>query len=360
MWPFNPLQILAAMAIDLAIGDPNRWPHIARYAGALSSAYERWLTGVCGSESGVPGSELCDVSMKSPVSTLNQKPGTRNQKPRTIFSGLLFWFLVVGTMLGGYLVIRLVCSLVSPIAGYIFDILVVYQAIAARDLHKHAKAVLDALRSDNLEAARERLSWIVGRDTQHLDQSEISRATIESVAESLVDGIVGPLFWALIGGAPGALIYRTANTLDSMVGHRTQAYEKFGKPAARIDDVLNWLPARICALIICILRPASWLITRREAKGHASPNAGWPEAAMAYTLGVRLGGTNFYNREPIKGPLFNASGRVATVNDIKIGLTRIWWVVFAVGSVFLALSSISFDVGSVSKPVEARNLGGTG
>jgi adenosylcobinamide-phosphate synthase len=361
MWPLNPLQILAAIVIDLVVGDPQGWPHISRYAGALSLAYERWLTGVPGCEFRAPGSGFGRGTRYAHHKTRHSELGTRNQELRTILSGLLFWFMVVGTMLGGYLIIRILCSLVSPIAGYIFDVIVVYQTIATRDLHKHAKAVLEALGAGELPLARRRLSWIVGRDTQDLDQSEISRATIESVAESLVDGIVAPFFWAFIGGAPGALIYRTANTLDSMVGHRTAVYEKVGKPAARIDDVLNWLPARICALIISLFCvPATWPAVRREATGHASPNAGWPEAAMAYTLGVRLGGTNFYNGEPIKGPIFNASGRVATVNDIKSSLTRMWLVVFVVGGVFLLLSSISSDAGAFSKPGGARHLEGTG
>jgi adenosylcobinamide-phosphate synthase len=361
MWPLNPGQILAAMVIDLVVGDPHGWPHIARYTGALSLAYERWLTGVPGFEFRVQGPGFRAGTGNSILISQSSELGTGSGKPGTIISGLVFWFMVVGTMLGGYLIIRVLCSLVSPIAGYIFDVIVVYQTIAARDLHKHAKAVLEALRAGELPAARKRLSWMVGRDTQDLDQSEISRATIESVAESLVDGIVAPLFWALIGGAPGALIYRTANTLDSMVGHRSAAHEKFGKPAARIDDVLNWVPARTCALIICLFRvPATLPAVRREAAGHASPNAGWPEAAMAYTLGVRLGGTNFYNGEPIKGPIFNASGRVATADDIKSSLTRMWCLVFAVGCVFLVLSSISLDAGGVSKPGEVRHFGGTG
>ena len=181
------------------------------------------------------------------------------------------------------------------------------------------KRSCNALVCSDLDAARRRLSYIVGRDTQTLDESEISRATIESVAESLVDGIVAPLFWAVIGGAPGALIYRTANTLDSMVGHRTPAYEKFGKLSARIDDLLNWVPARMCALMICLFRiPGSWRKVGREAAAHASPNAGWPEAAMAYALGVRLGGTNYYDGEPVQGPIFNGSGRAAGVSDIKM------------------------------------------
>jgi len=173
MWPTSPSQIVVAMILDVVIGDPRRWPHIARYAGALSLAYERWLT---------------------------------HRFHRTGVLGFLFWFLVIGTMLAGYVIIRSVCLLVSPVAGYVFDVIVIYQAIATRDLHQHVKAVLQPLTAGDINAARERLSWIVGRDTETLDQSEISRATIESVAESLVDGIVAPLFWSVIGGAPGALI----------------------------------------------------------------------------------------------------------------------------------------------------------
>ena len=308
MWLLNPSQIVAAIVIDLLIGDPHGWPHEARFAGVLSTVYERWLA---------------------------------RHFSRSIQLGVFFWLLVVGTMVAGYAVIHVVCSLINSVASYVFDVFIVYQAIAARDLHRHAKSILQALVSGDLSAARKQLSYIVGRDTKHLDASEISRATIESVSESLVDGIIAPLFWAVIGGAPGALIYRTANTLDSMVGHRTPAYEKFGKASARIDDLLNWAPARLCALMICLFRhPASWSKVRGEAAVHASPNAGWPEAAMAYALGVRLGGTNYYDGEPVEGPVFNASGRTAVISDIKNSLTRIWWVVFAAGGLVLLMASV--------------------
>jgi len=308
MWLLNPSQVVAAIIVDLIVGDPHGWPHQARFAGLLATVYERWLT---------------------------------RHFSRSIRLGLLFWFLVVGTMIAGYVIVHVMCSLVSPIASYVFDAFIIYQAIAARDLHRHAKMVLRALVSGDLSTARKQLSYIVGRDTQDLDTSEISRATIESVSESLVDGIVAPLFWAVIGGAPGALIYRTANTLDSIVGHRTPAYEKFGKPSARIDDLLNWAPARLCALMLCLFHtPVSWRKVQREAGAHASPNAGWPEAAMAYALGVRLGGTNYYDGEAVEGPVFNASGRVAGISDIKNSLTRIWWVVFAAGGMLIGLSSV--------------------
>jgi adenosylcobinamide-phosphate synthase len=320
MWLLNPSQIVAAIIIDLMIGDPHGWPHQARFAGLLSAVYERWLT---------------------------------RHFSRSILLGLLFWFMVVGTIVTGYVVIHVGCSLISPVVGYLFDVFIIYQAIAARDLQRHAKLILGGLVAGDLSAARKRLSYIVGRDTQHLDVSEISRATIESVSESLVDGIVAPLFWAVIGGAPGALIYRAANTLDSMVGHRTPVYEKFGKPSARIDDLLNWAPARLCALMICLFRlPASWSKMRREAAAHASPNAGWPEAAMAYSLGVRLGGTNYYDGEPVEGPVFNASGRTAGVDDVRFSLSRIWWVVFVAGGVVLLMASFTSYLTQVTWPTK--------
>jgi adenosylcobinamide-phosphate synthase len=288
MWLLNPSQIVAALTVDLVVGDPHGWPHIARCAGVLSAVYEGWLT---------------------------------RHFSRNFLLGLLFWTLVVGTLLAGYVVIRFICSLISPIATYVFDTLIIYQAVAARDLHKHAKTVWQALVSDDLGVARHRLSYIVGRDTRDLDAAEISRATIESVAESLVDGVVAPLFWAVVAGAPGALIYRTTNTLDSIVGHRTPAYEKYGKASARIDDLLNWVPARICALILCLFRlPASWPKVQREAPAHASPNAGWPEAAMAGALNLKLSGPRSYHGALTEDDWIGDGNGEATSADIRRAL----------------------------------------
>jgi adenosylcobinamide-phosphate synthase len=221
----------------------------------------------------------------------------------------------------------------------ILETLVIYQAIAAMDLSRHVKAIIVPLANGKLIAARRRLAWIVGRDTEALSESEISRAAIESVAESTTDAVIGPLFWTFVAGAPGALLYRTANTLDSMVGHRTDAYEKFGKASARIDDALNWLPARICAGAFCLFRSAvRWKTIRREATAHASPNAGWSEAAMAYAIGVRLGGDNFYDGQRVHGPVFNAAGRAAAAADIASSLVWMWRIAGMCAAAFIALS----------------------
>jgi adenosylcobinamide-phosphate synthase len=306
MWRADPSQIMAAIILDLFVGDPHGWPHIARLTGELSIRYETILT---------------------------------RRRERSFTLGMIFWGLVTGTILTFYAISYCLLAMFGSGATWLLNTLIIYQSIAAMDLHRHVQAVHKPLAAGDLVDARNRLAGIVGRDTQTLGEPEISRATIESVAESLTDGIVAPLFWSVIGGAPGALFYRTANTLDSMVGHRTDAYEKFGKASARIDDWLNWVPARICALLFCSFRPARrWNTIRREAEAHASPNAGWSESAMAYALGVRLGGDNYYDGQCVRGPVFNPAGRIAETADIQRSLTWMWRIAGACAGLLLAVS----------------------
>jgi adenosylcobinamide-phosphate synthase len=177
-----------------------------------------------------------------------------------------------------------------------------FTGLAIRDLAQEAGAVWQALRAQELPTARRRLSRIVGRDTDQLDTPEVVRATVETVAESTIDGIVSPLFWALIGGAPGLWAYKAINTLDSMVGHREAPYTRFGWAAARVDDVANFVPARVglCCMVIATLLvggPARRClrVALRDGGKHPSPNAGIAEAAMAGALEVRLGGKNTYD-----------------------------------------------------------------
>jgi adenosylcobinamide-phosphate synthase len=306
MWRADPAQILTAIVLDLLAGDPRGWPHIARLTGQLSARYEAVLT---------------------------------QRRQRSVTLGIVFWGLVTGTILGGYTIVYYLCARLGSIGTWLLNTLIIYQAIAAKDLHRHVQAVLRPLTAGNLVEARRRLGWIVGRDTETLNEQEISRAAIESVAESLTDAIVAPLFWSVIAGGPGALVYRTANTLDSIVGHRTVLYQKFGKASARIDDFLNWVPARICAIFICFFHSARpWRAIRQEAAAHASPNAGWSEAAMARALGVRLGGDNFYDGHCVPGPVFNPSERVASTMDVARSLTWMWRIAGACAAFFLLSS----------------------
>jgi adenosylcobinamide-phosphate synthase len=196
-------------------------------------------------------------------------------------------------------------------SGFITETLLAWTCLASRSLHDEASAVMASLEADNIVLARQLLARIVGRDTQHLDTHEISRAVIETVAESCSDGVIAPLFYMAVGGVPLAMAYKTINTLDSMIGHADERYFYFGKVAARLDDVANFLPARLTALGITaaavIVQGANganaldtWLSDGRK---HKSPNAGQPESAMSGALQVRLGGENFYNGELASAPL---------------------------------------------------------
>jgi adenosylcobinamide-phosphate synthase len=170
--------------------------------------------------------------------------------------------------------------------------------VGARMLTTEALAIETQLEAGDLEAARAALPALVGRDPSELGEDEIARAVVESVAENTVDAVVAPVVWAAAGGGVGALVYRAVNTMDSMVGHHGERYERFGWAAARLDDVVNWVPARLAATIVALVRPARagdvWRAVREDAPGHPSPNAGVVEAAFAAALGVKLGGTNRY------------------------------------------------------------------
>ncbi len=195
--------------------------------------------------------------------------------------------------------------------------------LALRSLHDHVAAVARPLQAGDLEAARTAVSMIVGRDPANLDQAGIARAAIESLSENTSDGIVAPVFWGLLFGLPGIVGYKAVNTLDSMIGHRTERHESFGWAAARIDDLANFVPARLTGLLFALLsaRPANAMSCMAEdARRHRSVNAGWPEAAMAGALGVRLCGPRFYHGALADEPWLNGAARDPAAGDIARGL----------------------------------------
>ena len=172
--------------------------------------------------------------------------------------------------------------------------LATYVAVAGRGLADQARLIERALASDDLDAARAALPALCGRDPSALDEKDLARAVVESVAENTVDAVVAPIFWATVAGAPGVLVHRAANTMDAMVGYRTARYERYGWAAAKLDDALAWVPARLTAGLVAALRPAAagdvWQAVRTQAPAHPSPNAGVAEAAFAAALGLRIGG----------------------------------------------------------------------
>jgi len=179
--------------------------------------------------------------------------------------------------------------------GWIGVAILAWPALAQRSLFDHVRAVADALDSDDLPGARSAVSMIVGRDTSALDEKGVARAAIESLAESFCDGVAAPLFWLLIFGLPGVWTYKAINTADSLIGHREVRWRAFGWAAARVDDLANLIPARLSAVLLCLAGGGGWRILWRDARNHASPNAGWPEAAIAGALGLRLAGPIAYD-----------------------------------------------------------------
>jgi adenosylcobinamide-phosphate synthase len=197
---------------------------------------------------------------------------------------------------GGGLLLHHLLGLALGRWAWLGDALLAAPALALRSLVAHVRPVAAALVQGDLPAAREAVARIVGRDTETLDQTGVARAAIESLAESFCDGVVAPLFWLLLLGLPGIWAYKAVNTADSLIGHREPRWRDFGWAAARSDDVLNWLPARLAAGLIWLAGGArGWAVLRRDARNHASPNAGWPEAAMAGVLGRRLAGPVRYD-----------------------------------------------------------------
>jgi adenosylcobinamide-phosphate synthase len=191
--------------------------------------------------------------------------------------------------------------------------------LAARSLYDHVAAVLKALQADDLPAARLAVGRIVGRDTAELDEPGVATAALESLAESFSDGVVAPVFWFLIAGLGGLFVYKAVNTADSMIGHIEPRWRAFGWAAAKIDDMMNWIPARLTGGLIVLVGMAGFGVMLRDAPRHASPNAGWPEAAMAGALGVQVGGPVRYDGMMTDRPTFG-DGRPPTTAVLARGL----------------------------------------
>ncbi len=225
--------------------------------------------------------------------------------------------------------------LLQAIPGPIVDILVLAILLAQKSLVQHVQAVGDALRL-SLGDGKRAVAMIVGRDTRDMDEAAVARSAIESAAENLSDGVIAPIFWFAVAGLPGLLVYKATNTADSMIGYRTPRHEKFGWAAARFDDLLNLIPARLTALLIwgVTARPDMRKILR-DARLHRSPNAGWPEAAMAYGLGIALSGPRSYNGTMRDYPLVNGEGeRDLTPDHVDAAVKTLWqvWVLTLAGA----------------------------
>jgi adenosylcobinamide-phosphate synthase len=270
------LALALALMLDFWLGDPRWLPHPVRGMGAFIAFLDRRLN----------------------------KGAYRRVK------GIVTVTAVTGTVyIISLLAVKISYSL-SWLFGVVVEAILIFTTIATKSLQEAAWNVLLPLERGDMEQARRELSMIVGRDTENLDEPEIVRACVETVAENTSDGITAPLFYAWIGGAPLALFYRAVNTCDSMLGYKNDTYRAFGWASARLDDVMNYIPARLTAIIMVLVHSGKrfrycWRVLFRDARKHPSPNSGWPEAAMAALLGVQLGGVNTYrgivSRRPTLG-----------------------------------------------------------
>ncbi|MGQ9919969.1 MAG: adenosylcobinamide-phosphate synthase CbiB [Desulfobacca sp.] len=283
-------ELPAAYALDLVLGDPPSWPHPVRGLGRLITLWEGPLR-------------------------------RRITSPRLAGVALATGCVLLAAGCAA-LLIRL-AGAISPWLGWLMSVVLLYGAIAVRDLADHAWAVYRPLQGGDLPGARRALANIVGRETAALDEAGIIRATVETIAENMVDGIISPLFYAALGGAPLAWAFKAVSTLDSMVGYKTPRYQEFGWAGAKLDDLANWLPARLSgfffvlgAALTGVDSRRAWQIFRRDGRRHASPNAGWPEAAMSGALGLRLGGPNVYQGVLVEKPWIGDALREPELADI--------------------------------------------
>jgi len=283
---FLPWHLTAAFALDLIAGDPQGWPHPVRWIGWLITRVEAFL--LCGD--------------RSPL--------------RQRLAGIAFWAAVMAVSTGAVLVALQLAAHVHPVAGNLLMVWIAYTTLAVRSLHAESQKVADALAEGDLARARERLSWIVSRDTSQLEEKDIVRALVETVSENISDGIIAPLFYLALGGPLAAVAYKAANTMDSMVGYQNDRYRWFGWFAAKADDVANWIPSRLSGLLLAGAAAClnlDWRgalrIMRRDAPKMKSPNAGYPEAAAAGALGVQLGGANVYFGRTEEKPVLGDAGK---------------------------------------------------
>ena len=285
----NLIALLIGWLLDLIFGDPQRLPHPIVWFGKAIAFFEHRLN---------KGSHR---KLKGAITAI---------------------FLIAGVFIATWILRHSIQLLPSPfgegLGVRLFDILIIFYCLAGTTLIREVRAVFLAL-DRSLEEGRKQVARIVGRDTSKLSAQEVRTAALETLAENLSDGVIAPLFWLAVLGTPGMLAYKMVNTLDSMIGYKTERYRDFGCWAAHIDDVANYIPARLTALLMMVAGPTPRLLrfVLHYGRNHASPNSGYPEAALAGILNCRFGGPHYYFGELFDKPYIGENDRELTTADMK-------------------------------------------
>ncbi|MBX4258365.1 adenosylcobinamide-phosphate synthase CbiB [Clostridium estertheticum] len=300
------MDLTAAILLDLLIGDPYWFKHPVIYIGKLISVLDKL------------GRKLC-----------------KTHKQIKIFGGVIVVIVAFSSFLVPFIILR-----ISKEFFWVYNILniiLLWTTIATKCLHKEGIKVYDALVKNDIDDARVKLSYIVGRDTKDLSVDEIIRADVETIAENTADGVIAPILYAILGGAPLAMMYKGVNTMDSMLGYMNEKYKYIGFFPAKTDDVFNYVPARLTGFLICLAAPIvrgnildSIKVMIRDRKNHKSPNCAYPEGAVAGAMGVQLGGTNVYFGEkmykPTIGNRIKDLGREHIVDTIKLMYGSLFYI----------------------------------
>ena len=298
--------LIIAFVLDSLLGDPKWLPHlIVVYGKAIAFGEER----------------------------LNKKGDQQFQKGAFLTCLLIAWTAAIP-----FMVFFVFEQLNLAIASHVLSVILLFYCLANRTLIKEGFAVFNALENEGVEAGRKRLSWIVGRDTSKLTPQQIRIATLETMSENLSDGVIAPIFYYLCFGVIGAMVYKMINTLDSMIGYKNERYQDFGKFAARLDDQVNFIPARITAILMLLV---TWNLgglreVWEQGKNHTSPNAGYPEAALAYIISCRFGGPNVYHGKRVNKPYIGVDDREIQHQEIK-KVAQINW---ATSIVFILIGGV--------------------
>lgn len=314
------IAIAIGLILDRIIGDPPNWPHPVRFIGTLISKLSNWLN----------------------------KGKARKAK------GFLLVIIVVGITFSVTIALLVSAYSINMWVGIIVESVLIASGLAQKSLKQAAIDVYKPLMENDLPTARQKLSWIVGRDTENLNEQEITRGVVETVSENISDGITAPLFYAFVfAGAPGLWVYKAINTLDSMVGYKNEQYEDFGYASAKLDDIANYIPSRLTGYLIMLWgkkesalpfykRLKGWW---QDAKKHPSPNSGYLEAATAYQLGIQLGGINTYKgivsdraRMGIGEVPLAAKHILSTISHLHTAVFLFWLWMMVIGGILYGIT----------------------